>query len=61
MAHKSNAFPLLKAFVISVENQFGVIVKVIVSDNGSEFKEQSALTFYKDKGILHQTSSVDTP
>jgi len=26
-----------------------------------EFKEGSSLTFYKDKGILHQTSCVDTP
>jgi len=56
LAHKSNAFPLLKAFVVFVENQFGVTVKVIRSDNGLEFKEQAALTFYRDKGILHQTS-----
>jgi len=61
MAHKSNAFPLLKAFIIFVENQFGLTVKIIRSDNGMEFKDNTALTFYKDKGISHQTSCVDTP
>ena len=61
LAHKSNAFPLLKAFVIFVEKQLGALVKVIRTDNGLEFKEASALTFYKSRGILHQTSCVDTP
>ena len=61
IAHKSNAFPLLKAFVIFAENQFGVTVKVMRSDNGLEFKEKTALDFYREKGILHQTSYVDTP
>ena len=61
MAHKSNAFPLLKAFIIFVHNQFGIAVKMVRSDNGLEFKDKIALTFYKDRGILHQTSCVDTP
>ena len=61
MAHKSNAFPLLKAFLVFVETQFGTSVKIIRSDNGLEFKNKSALDFYKEKGILHQTSCVDTP
>ena len=61
MAHKSNAFPLLKTFVIFIANQFGSSVKIIRTDNGLELKEKSALDFYKDRGILHQTSCVDTP
>ena len=61
MAHKSNAFPLLRAFLISVETQFDATVKVIRSDNGLEFKDKTALDFYKEKGIIHQTSCVDTP
>ena len=61
MAHKSNALPLLNQFVIFVEKQFGVAVKIISSDNGLEFKDSSALEFYHSKGILHQTSCVDTP
>ena len=61
MAHKSNAFPLLKAFIIFVEKQFATAVKVVRTDNGLEFKEASALEFYKSKGIAHQTSCVNTP
>jgi len=61
MAHKSNAFPLLKAFIIFVENQFGTTIKIVKSDNGLEFKDKTALAFYKDIGILHQTSCVNTP
>ena len=49
LAHKSNAFPLLKAFVSFVETQFGAIVQVIRSDNGMEFKDDSALTFLQRK------------
>jgi len=60
MAHKSNAFPLLKAFIISVEKQFGATIKIIRSDNGLEFKDKITVVFYKEKGILHQTSCVDT-
>jgi len=55
LAHKSNAFLLLKAFVTFVEKQFCASVKIIRSGNGMEFKDTSALSFYKKKGILHQT------
>ena len=61
LAHKGNAFPLLKAFILFVENQHDASVKILIIDNGMEFKEASALAFYKSKGILHQTSCVDTP
>ena len=61
MAHKSNAFPLLKTFVTFVEKKFSTCVKVLRSDNGMEFKDHSATEFYKEKGIIHQTSCVDTP
>jgi len=53
MAHKSNAFPLLKAFVSFLEQQFDTHVKVIRSDNGMEFKDTSALEFCRTKGIVH--------
>jgi len=61
LAHKSNTFPLLKAFVSFVKTQFGATVQVIRSDNGMKSKEESALAFYRDKDLLHQTSYVDTP
>ena len=60
LAHKSNAFPILKAFVILVEEQYRAIVKTIRSKNGLEFEENLASEFYRNKGILHQTSHLDT-
>lgn len=42
-----------------VKTQFNKQVKILRSDNGSEF---TCLTrFYADNGILHQTSCVETP
>jgi len=61
LAHKSNAFPLWRAFILFVEKQHGASVKILRTDNGLEFKEASALAFYESKGILHQTSCVETP
>ena len=61
MATKSAAFPLLKTFVTYVERQYEATVKIIRTDNGLEFKDSSALEFYKTQGIIHQTTCVDTP
>jgi len=61
MTTKSNAFPLLQQFISFAENQFGVSVKIVRTDNGMEFQDNSALSFYAKKGILHQKSCVDTP
>jgi len=47
--------------MVFVEKQFEALVKVTRSDNRIEFKESIALEFYKDKGIIHQNSCVDTP
>ena len=61
MATKSAAFPLLKTFITYVEKQYEATVKIIRTDNGLEFKDSSALEFYKTQGITHQTTCVDTP
>jgi transposase InsO family protein len=58
MKHKSEARILLIHFIYLVENQFGKNVKVVRSDNGPEFKISQ---FYSSKGIIHQTSCVNTP
>lgn len=61
LSHKSNAFPMLQAFILQIEKQFDTAVKIIRSDNGLEFQDTSALQFYKEKGIIHQTSCVERP
>jgi len=43
-----------------VKTQFGKDVKIIRSDNGQEFLGPMK-QFYQQKGIIHQTSCIDTP
>ena len=56
MQEKSEASQLLKNFCVVVKTQFGVNVKVIRSDNGSEFTSGSMKKFYGEHGIIHQTN-----
>lgn len=42
------------------QRQFGKFVKIIRSDNGTEFESRAMQSFYTSAGILHQTSLVDT-
>lgn len=58
MKAKSEASQLLISFVQMVQTQFGSTVKVVRSDNGCEFNLPS---FYSSKGIIHQTTCVNTP
>ena len=48
----------LKSFVAFVERKFDTKVKIIRSDNGSEFIMKQ---FNDESGIIHQTSCVKTP
>ena len=58
LKHKSEARTFLIHFIHLVANQFSKTVKIIRSDNGPEFKISD---FYSSKGIIHQTSCVNTP
>jgi hypothetical protein len=58
LKHKSEARTFLIHFIHLVANQFSKNVKIIRSDNGPEFKISD---FYSSKGIIHQTSCVNTP
>ena len=44
-----------------VELEKGVPVKAVRSDNGTEFKNQTLINFYSDKGINRQYSAPRTP
>ena len=61
MSHKSNAFSLLETFTTLVATLFQATAKMIRSDNGQEFGDKHAIAFYNSKGIIHQTTCVDTP
>ena len=58
MIHKSEARQLLTNFIKLIETQYDTHVKIVRSDNGPEFQIPS---FYSSKGIIHQTSCVNTP
>jgi hypothetical protein len=55
---KSEVSILVQNFVTMIEKQFNTSVKTIRTDNGPEFLIPD---FYSSKGIVHQTSCVETP
>ncbi|GAA0140999.1 hypothetical protein LIER_02242 [Lithospermum erythrorhizon] len=61
ISSKSNAFPILKAFIIFVQTQFHTNVQTIRSDNELEFCSHYATQFYAEQGIVHHTSCQYTP
>ncbi|GKE70737.1 cysteine-rich receptor-like protein kinase 8, partial [Tanacetum coccineum] len=61
LVQKSYAYSVLKSFITFVLKQFEKEVKVIRSNNASEFLKGSLGPFMKKIGIEHQTSCVDRP
>ena len=61
MKEKRETGKLLKNFVVMVKTQFDKVVKILRSDNGSEFKSGAMKEFYASHGMVHQTSCVDNP
>jgi Reverse transcriptase (RNA-dependent DNA polymerase)/Integrase core domain/gag-polypeptide of LTR copia-type len=52
---------IFKNFYNMIENQFGTSIKVLRSDNGTEYTNNKLQIFLQSKGISHQTSCVGTP
>jgi len=61
MREKGEAGTRLKGFISMAKTQFGKQVKVVRMDNGTEFKSWPMKSFYREEGIIHQTSCVNTP
>jgi len=61
MKDRRETSTLLKNFVAMIKTQFGKTIKVVRSDNGSEFTSEPMLQCYEMNGMLHQTSYVKTP
>jgi transposase InsO family protein len=51
----------LKKFLTRAQNKFGLRIKKIRSDNGTEFKNSQVEGFLEEKGIKHEFSSPYTP
>jgi len=50
-----------KDFCASIKNQFDAHVKIIRTDNGTEYVNNEFKSYLSAEGILHQTSCPDTP
>ncbi|RVW97398.1 Retrovirus-related Pol polyprotein from transposon TNT 1-94 [Vitis vinifera] len=59
VSNLKEVFRMFMSFIAMVDRQFSQIVKVVQSDNGTEFK--CLLDYFSATGILFQTSCVGTP
>ncbi|XP_060190846.1 uncharacterized protein LOC132620168 [Lycium barbarum] len=51
----------LEMFFRLVKNQYDKTIKVIRTDNGSEFLNNTCITMFQELGIIHQRTCVYTP
>ncbi|GJX88257.1 putative ribonuclease H-like domain-containing protein [Tanacetum coccineum] len=61
LAKKDETSNILKTFIRQIENQLNQKVKIIRSDNGTEFKNRVMLEFCGEKGIKQEFSNARTP
>ncbi|GAB2291669.1 hypothetical protein Dimus_038168 [Dionaea muscipula] len=61
LKHKYEVSSILEHFFAMVSTQFQASVQVVRSDNGTEFCNSACTTLFSQRGIIHQTSCVDTP
>jgi transposase InsO family protein len=57
---KSQTQETLKIFLRRAQNEFGLRIKKIRSDNGTEFKNSQIEGFLEEEGIKHEFSSPYT-
>ena len=48
-------------FTSFVKTQFGEKIKILKSDNGTEYINKEFASFLSTQGIIHQTTCPDTP
>jgi transposase InsO family protein len=61
LQEKSQTLETLKRFLRRAQNEFGLRIKKIRSDNGTEFKNSQIEGFLEEEGIKHEFSSPYTP
>jgi hypothetical protein len=61
LQEKSQTQETLKGFLRRAQNEFGLRIKKIRSDNGKEFKNSQIEGFLEEEGIKHEFSSPYTP
>ncbi|GJR06022.1 ribonuclease H-like domain-containing protein [Tanacetum coccineum] len=58
---KDDVFDVFVSFLKLIHNQFNIKVKVVRSDNETEFVNKKMFNMFSDLGIFHQTSCTHTP
>jgi transposase InsO family protein len=61
LQEKSQTQETLKRFLRQAQNEFGLRIKKIRSNNGTEFKNSKIEGFLEEEGIKHEFSSPYTP
>jgi transposase InsO family protein len=61
MKHKDEVLKCFQNFRALYENQFNTQVKILRTDDGTEYVNKEFNAFLSRNGILHQTSCPDTP
>jgi hypothetical protein len=61
LQEKSQTQETLKRFLRRAQNEFGLRIKKIRSDNGTDFKNSQIEGFLEEEGIEHEFSSPHTP
>ena len=61
LKQKSQVIEKVKEFVEMVENESGLRVKALRSDNGGEYCNRQLDTYFKNKGIRHETTNPHCP
>lgn len=56
LKHKSDVVDVFHTFYAMVCTQFNRPIKILRSDNGTEFTSGAMKSFYREKGILHQNA-----
>jgi len=60
LKHKSDVFSVFQELSARIKNQFGSTIKVLRSDNGTEYVNQKFESFLTLNSIEHQTTCVNT-
>lgn len=58
---KSDTSPVFKNFYQMVQTQFNTKIRILRTDNGTEYFNSILGEFFNTNGILHQSSCIDTP
>lgn len=61
LQNKSEVFEKFKEYESLMSNKIGRRMKILRTDNGTEFLNNAMKTFLKEKGIEHQTTCRYTP